>query len=81
MCLVADLPVPAPAPTAEAPTAPSTPAGPEPDTAPLIPGTPGAAVPPVSPEDFLKCGMDYGEDVVPMTGPEEGPVRTGYIGC
>lgn len=71
--------IPAPAPITEipaptAPTVPGTPEGPETYPSPPIPGTPGSAVPPVSSEDFAKC-EEYSGVEVPMTGPEEGPVR------
>lgn len=67
--------IPAPAPTVPAPTVPS-PEGPETYPMPPRPNTPGSAAPPVSPDDLAKCA-EYGAVDVPMTGPEEGPVRRG----
>lgn len=75
---VADVPIPAPAPIA--PEAPTTPDRIEPSS-PKIPSTPGSAVPDVSREDFAYCDMEYGEDVVPMTGSENAVVRVPWCVC
>lgn len=74
MCVfvIADEPVPAPAP--EVPDVPDAPdGGNEPGTEPLIPSEP-LHQPPISPEDAALCTADLGEDVVPMTGPENDEV-------
>ncbi|CAB1115398.1 unnamed protein product [Ectocarpus sp. CCAP 1310/34] len=53
----------------------------EPCTEPLIPAEP-LEQPPVSPEDAALCTADLGEDVVPMTGPENDEVSPPeYLGC
>lgn len=64
----------APPPSPVVPDAPD--GGTEPGTEPLIPGEP-LEQPPVSPEDAALCTADLGEDVVPMTGPENDEVRRG----
>lgn len=57
-----------PAPTPSAPTG-----GPENFPEPFVPGRPGGT-PDVDPADFDLCDMDFGEDVVPISDPEEAEV-------
>ncbi|CBJ29140.1 conserved unknown protein [Ectocarpus siliculosus] len=72
----------APPPSPVVPDAPDAPdGGTEPGTEPLIPAEP-LEQPPVSPEDAALCTADLGEDVVPMTGPENDEVSPPeYLGC
>ncbi|CAN0005800.1 unnamed protein product, partial [Ectocarpus sp. 4 AP-2014] len=72
----------APPPSPVVPDAPDAPnGGTEPGTEPLIPAEP-LEQPPVSPEDAALCTADLGEDVVPMTGPDNDEVSPPeYLGC
>ncbi|CAM9927960.1 unnamed protein product, partial [Ectocarpus sp. 4 AP-2014] len=72
----------APTPSPVVPDEPDAPnGGTEPGTEPLIPEDP-LEQPPVSPEDAALCTADLGEDVVPMTGPDNDEVSPPeYLGC